>query len=159
MYTLESIPENKTIINNIPPNNILNVVFPSTTGVSMSVPLILDGWGHPILFVPGGGFGRNVPNTSSGSFPYSVPGVVCIDVTTGNNIVNGIVTSAGMITSTSTIPLATYDARKPPTGAMLSNQPFFVSAGPDGKFDNYANYTNSSTNTTTQSDDNIYSFK
>ncbi len=136
MYTLESIPENKTIINNLPANKILNVVFTnSTTGVQMSVPLLLDGWGNPILFVPGGGFGV--------SGATAAPGVVWID---GVNY--GVVTSAGVYTLATTPSVSSYDAAAP--GTIYANQPFFVSAGSDGDF------SNASGNKT---DDNVYSFK
>jgi prepilin-type N-terminal cleavage/methylation domain-containing protein len=164
MYTLESIPENKTILNNIPPSKILNVIFPTATGVTMSVPLLLDGWGNPILFVPGGGFGLNMPNASSGSFPYSTPGVVCLD---GVNY--GVVTSSGVVTSTTTfltsspaIFISTYDAAKLPANTIIANEPFFVSAGPDGDFSNAHGRTvtnNPPLPNLDMTDDNIYSFK
>jgi hypothetical protein len=143
MYTLESIPENKTIINNLPANKILNVVFPnSTTGVQMSVPLLLDGWGNPILFVPGGGFGLSVATPG--------PGVVWID---GVNY--GVVTSAGVYTPATT---PSYDAAGLPTGSIIPNQPFFVSAGADGDFSNGHGWTSGTPNAN-QTDDNVYSFK
>jgi prepilin-type N-terminal cleavage/methylation domain-containing protein len=165
MYTMESIPENKTILNNIPPGKILNVVFPTAAGVTMSVPLLLDGWGNPILFVPCGGFGLNKPNVSSGSFPYSTPGVVCLD---GVNY--GVVTSSGVVTSASTfissppppIYIATYDAANLPPNTIIANEPFFVSAGPDGDFSNAHGRTVTSGQplpNPDMTDDNIYSFK
>jgi prepilin-type N-terminal cleavage/methylation domain-containing protein len=136
MYSIEAIPENQKIITNLPLSKIVNVTvtIPPPTGsaspaLTVSVPLILDGWGNPILFVPGGGLGVN--KTSE---------LVWLD---GVNV--GIITSVGPITATS-LPynLSAY----PPANTPLNNQPFFVSAGPDGDFDN----------SSSQTDDNIYSF-
>jgi type II secretory pathway pseudopilin PulG len=135
MYAIEAIPENQKIITNLPPNKIVTVTvtIPTPTGsatpsITVNVPLILDGWGNPILFVPGGGLGVNVAN-----------GLVWLD---GVNV--GIITSVGPITSTST----PYNLGAYPPAVPLNNQPFFVSAGPDGDFDN----------SSTQTDDNVYSF-
>jgi prepilin-type N-terminal cleavage/methylation domain-containing protein len=137
MNAIEAIPENQKIITNLPPNKIVTVTVliptgsgPGTTSTQVNVPLILDGWGNPILFVPGGGLGVNVAN-----------GLVWLD---GVNV--GIMTSVGPITSSSTpYNLGAYP---PAAGTPLNNQPFFVSAGPDGDFDN----------SSTQTDDNVYSF-
>ena len=133
MYTLESIPENKTIINNLPATEVLNVFFTSTMAPTanqqMSVALLLDAWGNPILFVPGGGFGYHAPNNNSGSFPYSVPGVVYLD---GVNY--GVVTSSGVVSTTTPLVnsnppvyVSTYNAATPPAGMIIANQPFSVS--------------------------------
>jgi prepilin-type N-terminal cleavage/methylation domain-containing protein len=141
MYAVEAIPENQKIITSLPPNKIVTVMvtIPTSTGgatppITANVPLILDGWGNPILFVPGGGLGVNVPN-----------GLVWLD---GVNF--GIITSVGPITSISTpytpYTLTTYVPATP--GVPLNNQPFFVSAGPDGDFDNSG----------TRTEDNVYSF-
>ncbi len=136
MYAIEAIPENQKIITSLPPNKIVTVtatIPTSTTNatppITANVPLVLDGWGNPILFVPGGGLGENVAS-----------GLVWLD---GVNV--GIITSVGPITATSTpYKLSSY----PPANTPLNNQPFFVSAGPDGDFDN----------SSTQTDDNVYSF-
>ncbi len=159
MYALKSLPENAAILNNIPAGKTLNVsiaLLSTGRGVSniFTVPLLLDGWGNPILFVPGGGLGLATASVVAPALPPT--GVVWMDTTT-----YGIVTSAGVVTnvSTATPPLVSYDAANPPSGTMMTNQPFFVSAGPDGSFNNFVNSTNAATNTQTQSDDNIYSFK
>ncbi len=173
MYTLESIPENKTIVNNLPPTDILKVTFIATTGpaanTQMSVVLVLDAWGNPILFVPGGGLGMNTPQASPGSAPsWPVSGVVCLD---GTNY--GVVTSGGVVTGTTSfitnpangepVTPATYDAANLPTGIMIATHPFFVSAGPDGDFSNAHGNTVPTAPTllpnSSMTDDNIYSFK
>jgi prepilin-type N-terminal cleavage/methylation domain-containing protein len=137
MYSIEAIPENQKIITGLPPNKIVTVtvIIPTSVGagsqsVTVNIPLLLDGWGNPILFVPGGGLGINQPSE-----------LVWLD---GVNV--GIITSVGPITSSSTpYNLGGYP---PAAGTPLNNQPFFVSAGPDGDFDN----------SSTQTDDNVYSF-
>jgi len=152
MYALESIPENKTIINNLPISKIINVyiqIGPSGAFQTVAVPLIRDAWGNPILFVPGGGLGA----TPGGSTNQISPGVVWLD---GANC--GIITSNGVINSSS-LQFATYDAANTtqfPVGS--TNQPFFVSAGPDGDVSN-AHGNTSSTPTSDMTDDNIYSFQ
>ena len=57
MYAFESIPDNQKIITSLPPSKVIsvNIILPNNQVVS--VPLIRDGWGNPILFVPGGGLG------------------------------------------------------------------------------------------------------
>jgi prepilin-type N-terminal cleavage/methylation domain-containing protein len=141
MYAMKSLPENATILTNVPASKTFNVSIllksgPGSPNVTLTIPLLLDGWGNPILFVPGGGFGSTTLS----------PGVVYVDGTTNF----GIITSTGVITSTTTpYSLPTYDPANVPLGTTLPNQPFFVSAGPDGDF----------TNSQSKTDDNIYSFK
>ncbi|MGD0461950.1 MAG: type II secretion system protein [Tepidisphaeraceae bacterium] len=149
MYALKSLPENATILNNIPAGKTLNVtiaLLKTGRGPSniFTVPLLLDGWGNPILFVPGGGLGL--------SASAAAPGVVWID---GAN--HGVVTSTGTISSASA-SLSTYDAATPPAGTMYANQPFFVSAGVDGDFSNGHGWVSGTPNSN-QTDDNVYSFK
>lgn len=136
-YALESLHENQNIIANLPANKKINVLLPNGTPVAWPV----DAWGDLILFVPGGGLGvYNGSNTN---------GLVWLDGATA-----GIITSAGTITGSSTpYNLSTY-----PPSAPLANQPFFVSAGPDGDVSN-AHGNTSSTPTSDMTDDNIYSFQ
>jgi len=152
MYALESIPENKTIITNLPASKIINVYIEiGPSGTVQVVPLICDSWQHPILFVPGGGLGA----TPGGSTNQIAPGVVWLD---GANC--GIITSSGIINSSSTY-FSIYDAANyNPTQFPLvpTNQPFFVSAGPDGDVSN-AHGNTTSTPTSDMTDDNIYSFQ
>jgi prepilin-type N-terminal cleavage/methylation domain-containing protein len=146
MYAMKSVPENATILNNIPAGKTLSVTIGVKTPVGVSstvtVPLLLDGWGNPILFVPGGGL-VNVWVDSSATVPY-------------------LITSAGVITPTSSpVPLANYNPANPtyfPPGSINPGQPFFVSAGPDGDFSNAHGWTSGAANSS-QTDDNIYSFK
>jgi prepilin-type N-terminal cleavage/methylation domain-containing protein len=151
MYALESIADNQKIITNLPPSKIINVTISLENNQVVSVPLIRDGWGNPILFVPGGGLGATPGN---GANQVLSPGVVWLD-----GLTYGIKTSTGVITSTSTNPtFSLYDAANTtqfPIGS--TSQPFFVSAGPDGDVSN-AHGNTSTTPTSDMTDDNVYSF-
>jgi hypothetical protein len=143
MYAIESVPENQKIITNLPASKVTNVTIQFTGsgagGSSATVPLILDGWGNPIFFVPGGGLGTN----GTPSYLVSLDGVNA-----------GIVTSVGPITGTA---LSKYA----PAGTLLNNQPFFVSAGPDGDLSNFHPIYHTAptpTDYSASTDDNIYSF-
>jgi prepilin-type N-terminal cleavage/methylation domain-containing protein len=48
MQAMLSVPENQTILNNLPASK-------RVLDVSMNIPLLLDGWGNVIIFCPGGG--------------------------------------------------------------------------------------------------------
>jgi type II secretory pathway pseudopilin PulG len=100
MQAMLTIPENQTIFNNIPSNKVMK---DAVTGI----PLILDGWGNPILFCPAGGL-AGVFNEPGDHGYYTV-----------------VVTS-------SAIQAYSWDPTSLPPGTPLSNQPFFFSAGPDG---------------------------
>jgi prepilin-type N-terminal cleavage/methylation domain-containing protein len=131
---LEALPENQTMMANIPGNKKISLNLVQVTGATTTttqVTLFLDGWGNVILFVPGGGLGENIAN-----------GLVSID---GTN--QGIITSTQIITPSTTPPVSTYSPAAV-GAAPSSNQPFFVSAGPDGILNNG-----------TSSDDNLYSFQ
>ncbi len=143
MAVLVTLPENRTIINNLPATKVLNVTLPS----GQVIPLIRDGYGNPILFVPGGGIGN-----------YSANGALWLNASTAGY---GIVTANGNITPTappSPYLLSTYDANMLPNNATWTGQPFFVSAGPDGDVSNSHGNT-SGTPTSDMTDDNIYSFQ
>jgi prepilin-type N-terminal cleavage/methylation domain-containing protein len=141
MYSLKSVPENATILNNIPAGKTLNVsialkVTGRGVGNLFTVPILLDGWGNPILFVPGGGM-TGVWVNPAGTSPVGQYQTV-----TSNGIQSN-----------------TYD---PASAALIAvpsgNQPFFVSAGPDSDFSNaHSNATYNASASMT--DDNIYSFK
>ena len=148
MNAMESIPENQTIINNLPQSKIVTVLVQVSSGtppttVQFNAPLILDGWGNPILFVPGGGLGVS-PNA-----------LVWLD---GVNA--GIVTSVGPITNSSTpYTLSNYTPGFSGGVAVpIANQPFFFSAGPDGFVNNYHPSSSNPSDTSSCTDDNIYSF-
>jgi prepilin-type N-terminal cleavage/methylation domain-containing protein len=80
---------------------------------SPSVPVPLDGWGNPIIFVPGGELG--------------ISGVVEVNgrVPVGSG---GMVTSGDTGVPPGTTPLKTHTLVSP------NGRPFFASAGPDGDF-------------------------
>ena len=131
---IESISQNQTIIANLPPDKKINIHL--STGATVSIPL--DGWGNPIFFVPGGGLGT----TTQG------PGAVWID---GTQI--GIVTSTSVISGPPLTVYLPYAA-----GNIVSTQPFFVSAGPDGDLSNAHGWTTGNP-VSSMTDDNIYSFQ
>jgi hypothetical protein len=123
MQAMLTVPENQTIINNLPPSKIVR-------DAANGIPLLLDGWGNPILFVPGGGLM-----------------LVWVDPSYGQSEV---------ITSEGVMQPSTYN----PGNSLvpLANKPFFVSAGPDGDLSN-AHGNTSGTPTSDMTDDNIYSFQ
>jgi prepilin-type N-terminal cleavage/methylation domain-containing protein len=88
-------------------------------------PILLDAWGNPIIMVPGAGL---VGVWTNGQPPATLPPT------------NGQI-EAWATPPTSGPPLATYQQ-----GPIVAadGKPFFVSAGPDGRFD--------------AGDDNLYSF-
>jgi prepilin-type N-terminal cleavage/methylation domain-containing protein len=73
-----------------------------------SVPLLLDGWGNPIIFVPGGQLGTGTKLNSDGS----------------------VAVNSGSMRSGSGTSAITTQASSP------DGRPFFASAGPDGDFSN-----------------------
>ena len=123
--TIEAIPQNQTIIANLPPNKKINLNISATTTVAIP----LDGWGNPILFVPGGGLTN-----------------IWIDPSTNNTEV---------MTSTAVQPNGYTIA----AGTTTSNQPFFVSAGPDGDLGNAHGWMTGNAVASSMTDDNLYSFQ
>ena len=97
--------------------------------LSMPAPILLDGWGNPIIFVPAGGLVTKVSGGASGTQHVLVRSSGIIDL---DNNPNG------------------YTAANPPP-LKDNDHPFWASAGPDGDF-----YGADSTN---GGDDNIYSFQ
>jgi len=133
MQAMMSIQENQTIINNLPASKVLIRNYTNSNGATVSIPLLLDGYGNVILFSPGGGLWG-----------------VWVDPST-QNFTPEVITSEGMATTTG------WSA--PKTTAIIANKPFFFSAGPDGDPSNsHGNGTtyNASAN---QSEDNVYSFQ
>ena len=132
MEALLTVPGNQTILNNLPANK---VVTDAVTGV----PLLLDGFGNPILFVPGGGLAN-----------------VWVDPGTYTGLGWPVITSVA-------IQKNGYDPTST-TGIVYSNQPFFVSAGPDGDISNDHGVPDVTKLTPPgptfdMTDDNIYSFQ
>jgi prepilin-type N-terminal cleavage/methylation domain-containing protein len=136
---MESLPENQALIANIPASKRITALLPNT---ALQVTLLLDGWGNPIMFVPGGGLG--IYPTVGMTTPS---GMIWVD-----GVNQAIITSTGVWAGT------TAPNYKPT--AVSSNQPFFVSAGPDGSINNYHPVITSSgaTDTSASTDDNVYSF-
>jgi prepilin-type N-terminal cleavage/methylation domain-containing protein len=111
MLMLESLPENKTLLANLP-----NGTTTSVTVSGVSVIMVNDAWGNPILFVPGGGLQ---------------------DVYVNQQLSTILASRREIGTATGTV------------AAGDSDQPFFVSGGPDGDI----------SNSTVKDDDNLYSFE
>ncbi len=130
MQAMLTVPENQTIFNNLPQNKVIKDAL-------TNVPLILDGWGNPIFFCPGGGMTA-----------------IWVDPV-GNGNATQVVTSEGVKPNGYNPLLTTYV----PLGSPISNQPFFVSAGPDEDLSNGHGWTTGSPITSSMNDDNIYSFK
>jgi hypothetical protein len=130
MQAMLTLPENQTIINNLPQNKV-------TKDALNNIPLILDGWGNPIFFCPGGGLTG-----------------IWVDPANSSNLTQ-VVTSDGVKPNGYNPMLTTYV----PAGASVPNQPFFFSAGPDGDMSNGHGWTLGATVTSSMTDDNIYSFK
>jgi type II secretory pathway pseudopilin PulG len=127
MHAMLTIHENQTIINNLPSSK---VVKDAVSGI----PLLLDGYGNPIIFVFGGGLTGVWVDPSYGQTEV---------ITTERVQPNGY-------DPTSTKYVA--------AGQSISNRPFFASAGPDGDMSNAHGYS-SGTPTSDMTDDNVYSFQ
>jgi prepilin-type N-terminal cleavage/methylation domain-containing protein len=172
MVALEAIPDNQTILNNLPSNRKMQIDVSLTKGgATFQVPLLLDGWGNPILFVPGDGLYGVTTNLdpnyppASGAPTYSI----------GNQIIfarNLLLSPPAP--NPNTMTFYTYIAATPsnspssppnPSGSpgfvvfgnagpfnntwgglcAPNQRPFWVSGGPDGDV--------------SKGDDNIYSFE
>jgi prepilin-type N-terminal cleavage/methylation domain-containing protein len=129
MQAMLTIPENQTIITNLPASKI---VKDPVTGIT----LLLDGWGNIICFSPGGGLTG-----------------VYVDPVDANPV-----DSTQVITSEGVQPYG-YPAGGFIAGTPVANQPFFFSAGPDGDPSNAHNSSGSYDSTLNQTDDNVYSFQ
>lgn len=98
-------------------NGFAQLSFTTQVNGSVSGPVMLDGWGNPIIFVPAGGL---VTKVSGGT----------------NGTQHVLVRSSGLIVLDGT----PYSAKNPPP-LKDNDHPFWASAGPDGDF-----YGGSSTN-------------
>ena len=140
MVFLMRLPAVSQAISKLPSTKLLTIPsmdgfaqlsFVTSANGNVSGPVMLDGWGNPLIFVPAGGL---VTKVSGG------PGQ------NGTQIV--LVRSSGVIPlNTSANP---YTAKNPPP-LKDNDHPFWASAGPDGDF-----YGGTNTN---GGDDNIYSFQ
>jgi prepilin-type N-terminal cleavage/methylation domain-containing protein len=106
MQLFMSIPENATLINNLPQGKTVMVTLLNTSITpAPQVPILLDGWGNPIYFVPSGGV-ANVLFSGDTNYPP-----------TSNTPTWHVISSSG-----------THGSGY--TGAS-SDRPFFMSGGPD----------------------------
>ncbi len=117
MVFLMRLPAVAQTVSKIPSTKLLT--FPSAGGKTqlfftagangnLSSPILLDGWGNPIIFVPAGGLVTKVSGTPNGA-PVLVRS-------------SGTIVLTGGLTAKSPPPLKDND------------HPFWASAGPDGDF-------------------------
>jgi type II secretory pathway pseudopilin PulG len=175
MYALEALPENQTILNNIPTNKKESIQVnltstPSASNTPVQVTLLLDGWGNPILFVPADGL-YGVVTSADPSYNTSLSYVQ------GNQIVYPgkggsppfytftCVNPQGVSGTPPTNPppsaINTPDATPPNWGGLCNPnelRPFWVSAGPDGDISNARGDPKETNSAVTHDDDNVYSF-
>jgi type II secretory pathway pseudopilin PulG len=134
---IASIPANRTAIGQLPSNQLDSIPstgMPNHLLAFQPQPLILDGWGNPIIFVPAGGLEVRFESRkdSSGNVPMLV------------------VTSGGV-----------YDRTAAPPAIPAGIRPFFASAGPDGIF-GWTDVNGNGTfdaGDIAGGDDNLYSFE
>lgn len=107
MYLLMHVPANRTTVQSLPPKLVLEAAPGSPPTSIDDGPVLLDGWGNPIVFVPRGG----------------------INSTHNEATANGITTITYLVRSTGEFKVG---AMNPP---MTGNEvPFWASAGEDGDF-------------------------
>lgn len=107
MYVLMRVPANHTAVQSLPPKLVLEAQPGFSPNSIDDGPVLLDGWGNPIVFVPRGG----IYFTSNQAGP------------------NGITTVAYLVRSTGVLR---FSGTNPP---MTGNEvPFWASAGEDGDF-------------------------
>ena len=113
MYLLMKIPANRTTAMSIQPKRIREVSGGAPPSIDQG-PILLDGWGNPIIFVPRGGIHVYMKNPAN---PSGRPNVYLVR-TTGTFLL--------------TPNNATTISKDPP---MTGNErPFWASAGQDGDF-------------------------
>ena len=106
--TVAKLPPKKLLSFSDPTSGSAPMAF-NTNGVPMAAPILLDGWGNPLIFVPAGGL---------------------VTMVTGpNGPEHVLVRSSGIIV----LDGSTYSASKPPP-LKDNDHPFWASAGPDGDF-------------------------
>lgn len=125
---IAKVPSTKLLTIPAPSGNA-QLAFTVTTG-TLAGPIMLDGWGNPMIFVPAGGLVTRVSDGSNAGFKIV------------------LVRSSGTIT----LDGSPYTAKNPPP-LKDTDHPFWASAGPDGDF------FGSKTRNTNGGDDNIYSFQ
>lgn len=108
--TVSKLPSTKILT--IPSQNgFAQLSFTTQANGSVSGPVMLDGWGNPIIFVPAGGLVTTVSSGATGSQIVLVrsSGTIILDGSPGHTL-------------------------KPPPPLKDNDHPFWASAGPDGDF-------------------------
>jgi prepilin-type N-terminal cleavage/methylation domain-containing protein len=139
MRELKRTPSFEKMMAQLPANSTMMVYEPNTNPPVLIGPVLLDGWGHPIIFVPSTGLDRAyIGDFSDPRNPFRV-------------------TSVKVYPAAGVGSLNAAQAIAPIPGA----RPFFASAGPDGLF-SFAD-TNASGGPDAgdqgAGDDNLYSFE
>jgi prepilin-type N-terminal cleavage/methylation domain-containing protein len=140
MGMLSQVPKNKTVLSQFPSSQFMEAVpaVPSPlsrteltvgAGRAAAPPVVLDGWGNPIIFCPAGGLSGQGASTAAN------PDSMWIGGKPGDPSAKAIVWKAGGALAANEIP----PIQSP------DHRPFWASAGPDGNF--------------CTADDNIYSFE
>lgn len=138
MYLTAQIPANKTLIGNFGPDQTMQVPDNTTDTThydESGVPILLDAWGNPIIFVPASG----------------LRGVYL-----GEPAQEFVITSVKVYLPSGTGPNVL------PDGVVAPNaRPFFASAGPDGVFSHLygSDDTPGTADDISGGDDNLYSFE
>lgn len=171
MVALQSLPDNQTILNNLPTGRTMMIpVSLSNGGTTFQAPLLLDAWGNPILFVPNDGMYGITTNLDP-----NYPPAAATTYSAGSQIIFArdlLPSPPNPATNTMTFynyinPAPSNSPSSPPNpsgspgfvvfgngnpfdpnwgGFCAPNQrPFWVSGGPDGDI--------------SKGDDNIYSFE
>jgi type II secretory pathway pseudopilin PulG len=68
MGRLMSLPTAAKAISSLPSTAVTNGTYPAYGTTTASAPVVLDGWGNPILFVPSGGLGNVYLKTSTSNW-------------------------------------------------------------------------------------------
>jgi len=135
---------------------MVSYVVGGTTPASQqhNVPVFLDAWNNPIIFVPAGGLLTNSGLTASPTWAANISYPVNAQVyATVNSVVQSFVCVQAHTSAAGNGP--PYSAYWKAAYAPTAYRPFWVSAGPDGRFTDYNNATPAAAPAT---NDNINSF-
>ena len=135
MMYIARLPQARPILSSLPAKSFLQYAGQPIKLSGNEAPVMLDGWGNPIIYVPPGGLVWEKITSMDGS---SNPPIV--------HASRYLVRTSGV----TTLPEVTYTQGQPPAASAFvplkaGDRPFWASAGPDGNFDN--------------GDDNVYSFR
>jgi type II secretory pathway pseudopilin PulG len=107
MFVLMRIPANRTLVQSVQNKRILEPASGAAPAIDQG-PVLLDGWGNPIIFVPAGGIHVNIKDPANPSGPPT----------------DYIMRSTGMFLASQ---LSSH-------ASLAADRPFFASAGQDGDF-------------------------